>query len=63
MMFTAQLSNVRHCQWLDGEPRERRFCGKPTKFGSSYCAEHDARCHPIPALPPTGSGASASREI
>ena len=25
------------CQWLDGEPRERRFCGAPTREDSSYC--------------------------
>ncbi len=32
------------CQWLDGEPRQRQFCGAPTMDGSSYCETHHARC-------------------
>lgn len=32
------------CQWIEGEPRERNFCGKPAKAGSSYCEEHHKRC-------------------
>ena len=32
------------CQWIEGEPRERAFCGAPVKPGSSYCEEHHALC-------------------
>lgn len=32
------------CQWLDGEPRERRFCGRPRRDQSSYCDDHHQRC-------------------
>ncbi|MGI9485453.1 MAG: GcrA family cell cycle regulator [Geminicoccaceae bacterium] len=32
------------CQWLDGEPRERRFCGDPVREGSSFCDDHHQRC-------------------
>jgi hypothetical protein len=37
------------CQWLEGEPRVRDFCGAPTtrhKDGkrSSYCRGHHRRC-------------------
>ena len=28
------------CQWLDGDPKHRRFCGKPTHNNSSWCEEH-----------------------
>jgi hypothetical protein len=38
------LPPARTCQWLDGEPRDRNFCGEPSQPGSSYCAEHHARC-------------------
>ena len=31
---------VNGCQWLDGEPRERKFCGAPTVQGSSFCDHH-----------------------
>lgn len=33
------------CQWVEGEPKERDFCGKPVKPGSSYCEHHHARCY------------------
>ena len=45
------------CQWLDGEPLARRFCGKPlcgAKLmlnGSSvspYCEEHHKICYYAP---------------
>lgn len=32
------------CQWLEGEPKERNFCGDPSVPGKSYCARHAARC-------------------
>lgn len=38
---------ARTCQFLEGDPAERGFCGKPTARGS-YCAEHYDRCH-VPA--------------
>jgi GcrA cell cycle regulator len=37
--------SIRGCQWLFGEGKERNFCGATLKPGSSYCAEHHARCH------------------
>lgn len=38
------------CQWINGEGRDRDFCGKPvTKRAngspSSYCQEHHDRCY------------------
>lgn len=38
------------CQWLDGDPADRRFCGRPVTehpdgSRSSYCAEHHSRCY------------------
>ncbi len=32
------------CTWLEGEPRDRLFCGAVLQPGSSYCPEHHARC-------------------
>jgi hypothetical protein len=32
------------CQWLSGEPRERRWCGAEAVKGRSYCATHLALC-------------------
>jgi hypothetical protein len=32
------------CQWIDGEPKERRFCHAPVSHaGASYCPEHSRR--------------------
>lgn len=47
-----QPSPYRRCQWLEGEPRDRRFCGRPTVRDpggrrSSWCAEHYDRCHDL----------------
>lgn len=36
------------CQWIEGEPSGRAFCGDPTKPGSSYCEAHHARCYRKP---------------
>lgn len=36
------------CQWLDGEARDRNFCGAPVKEGSSYCEHH----HAVVFIPP-----------
>jgi hypothetical protein len=34
-----------HCEFYEGDPRRGdKPCGKPTKQGSAYCAEHHARC-------------------
>ena len=33
------------CQWLDGEPKERNFCGAKAQPGSSYCPGHHRRCY------------------
>lgn len=35
----------RTCQWLEGDAKERNFCGEPTQAGSSYCPEHHAVCY------------------
>lgn len=32
------------CQWLYGEPRDRHFCGAPSRQESSYCEDHHRRC-------------------
>lgn len=32
------------CQWLDGDPRERNFCGEPAAEGSAYCDAHHRIC-------------------
>lgn len=32
------------CQFLDGDPRERNFCGLPRHPDSPYCAEHYELC-------------------
>ncbi|MBE0530257.1 MAG: hypothetical protein IH626_05475 [Rhodospirillales bacterium] len=38
----------RTCQWIEGEPRARDFCGAPVREGSSYCEAHHARCYRKP---------------
>ncbi len=39
------VMRFRRCQWLDGEPRERAFCGNATLPESAYCAEHHGRVY------------------
>lgn len=46
------------CQWLEGEARDRNFCGAVVKSGSSYCPDHHARCYKAPA-----AGAEASQAL
>ena len=36
------------CRWIEGEPKDANYCGEPVKRGSSYCAEHHARCYYTP---------------
>lgn len=36
------------CQFLEGEPHDRNFCGQPTKPGSPYCPEHHRICYRKP---------------
>lgn len=43
----------RRCQWIEGDARDRRFCGAPTVPDlagrrSSWCAEHYRRAHAQP---------------
>lgn len=33
------------CQWLEGEPRLRRFCGAACQEGSSYCPGHHTKAY------------------
>lgn len=33
------------CQWIDGEPRKRKFCCKPTIRNSSWCDHHYRRVY------------------
>ena len=40
--MTEPEKDVRHCQWLDGEPKDRNFCETPVKFGEVWCQEHKA---------------------
>jgi len=44
------------CQYLTGEPKQRNFCGKAVKPGSSYCSEHHKACYILwsRALPAQG---------
>jgi hypothetical protein len=32
------------CQWLDGEPKERNFCGSRTRGGRPFCDRHHRIC-------------------
>lgn len=45
---SAPQSGFKTCQWIEGNPKDRNFCGKPTVGGSSWCEEHYARVF-IPA--------------
>lgn len=43
--FDPEIPAARSCQWIADEPSRRAtFCGAPAQRGSSYCAEHHARC-------------------
>lgn len=43
--FDPEITPARSCQWIEGAPsRGASFCGSPVQHGSSYCAEHHARC-------------------
>lgn len=44
-----QAPAPRTCQWIEGEPRDREFCGEPARAGSSYCEAHHRRCWLPPA--------------
>lgn len=37
----------RTCQWIEGEPRLRQFCGQPCQEGSSYCPGHHTRVYAV----------------
>lgn len=41
-------SPFRFCQWIEGEPRDREFCGKPTYARTSWCRAHLARIYRPP---------------
>lgn len=42
--------NGKGCQWLEGDPKDRNFCGRPVKKGAKYpwCEEHHARVYQKP---------------
>lgn len=49
---TPPTVRPRACQWLHGEPSERRFCGEAALPGMPYCAAHAKRAYiRHPALP------------
>lgn len=33
------------CQWLEGEPADRDFCGRPAFAQSDWCLEHYLRVY------------------
>lgn len=35
----------KECQFINGDPRERDFCGDPVAPGSPYCPKHHSVCH------------------
>jgi len=41
----ASTGNKDGCQWLDGDPIERNFCGKKKVPGYPYCEHHKERCY------------------
>ena len=44
LVGTAEFGGVTGwCQWLEGEPKERNFCGARTNAGSSWCPDHYSR--------------------
>lgn len=49
------ISSPKSCQWLDGEPRDRKFCGADVEGpGRVYCAEHAARAYRKPSVDTSG---------
>lgn len=39
------VSIHKECQWLEGEPRKRKFCCQPTIRQSSWCQHHYGRVY------------------
>lgn len=40
------LTEPDQCKWIDGDPKKNwQMCGKKTKHGSAYCAEHRKVCY------------------
>ncbi|HYE52106.1 MAG TPA: helix-turn-helix domain-containing protein [Azospirillaceae bacterium] len=73
-VLLARLRSMAHapgpfrtCQYIHGEASGRKFCGKPSRPGSSYCERHHARCHvpagPVPEPPPDLSLARAPARL
>lgn len=44
---TWHPGRVKTCQWIEGEPRGRDFCGAPVLGGSPYCEAHHRRCYRV----------------
>ena len=46
-LSVSNLPDMIHqtCQWLEGEPKARNFCGDPVQPGSPYCPDHHAWCY------------------
>lgn len=44
------LARPKTCQYLDGKPADRNFCGDPIWAGTSYCEHHATVCFTPSAL-------------
>lgn len=51
MDLTQRLPAHRKCQWINGEAKDRDFCGKPVIGQTSWCAHHYARVFRPPKKP------------
>ena len=41
---------IRHCQWLYGDGRNRKFCRKPLVPGEVWCEKHGKRIYASAAV-------------
>jgi len=45
--------SLRTCQWLNGDPRDRNWCGEAVAWpGCSWCRDHETVCFPFGRRPP-----------
>jgi hypothetical protein len=58
-LFGAEGMTHKACQFIEGHPSDLPFgadldslyCGAKVQAGSSYCAEHHARCYNVKTAP------------